>query len=297
MSDSTDDPACPRARRPDRHRPRPRRLRHRAARRHAAGHARHPPRHRRRASTSTQLSLATRLISRELDDADPMPGQYTLEVTSPGVERSLRTPAHFQREIGKTSASGSPTSKPTSAGWRACWSPPTTHGHDRRRRAAPSPSTSDRHRRASTVPGPCSCGARNPSRASRRPKPASATRAAKQRRVRTPARTKCPANRSPDPRRSHREQSRHERSDPPARPGEEPVGGRPAARARRRAGHRLQAPARRRRRGRRRGQPRDDGVHVHRLRRRRGRQLGQRARRHARRRKSSAASPPRRSAR
>ncbi len=49
-----------------------------------------------------QLSLATRLISRELDHTDPVPGKYTLEVTSPGVERSLRTPAHFQREIGKT---------------------------------------------------------------------------------------------------------------------------------------------------------------------------------------------------
>jgi ribosome maturation factor RimP len=31
-----------------------------------------------------------------------VPGRYTLEVTSPGVERNLRTPAHFQREIGKT---------------------------------------------------------------------------------------------------------------------------------------------------------------------------------------------------
>jgi ribosome maturation factor RimP len=49
-----------------------------------------------------QLSLATRLISRELDHADPVPGRYTLEVTSPGVERSLRTPAHFRREVGKT---------------------------------------------------------------------------------------------------------------------------------------------------------------------------------------------------
>lgn len=48
-----------------------------------------------------QLSLATRLISRELDHDDPVPGRYTLEVTSPGVERTLRTPAHFQREIGK----------------------------------------------------------------------------------------------------------------------------------------------------------------------------------------------------
>ncbi len=49
-----------------------------------------------------QLALATRLISRELDHQDPIPGKYTLEVTSPGLERSLRTPAHFQREIGKT---------------------------------------------------------------------------------------------------------------------------------------------------------------------------------------------------
>lgn len=49
-----------------------------------------------------QLALATRLISREMDHQDPIPGRYTLEVTSPGVERTLRTPAHFQREIGKT---------------------------------------------------------------------------------------------------------------------------------------------------------------------------------------------------
>ncbi|MGH9133817.1 MAG: ribosome maturation factor RimP [Ilumatobacteraceae bacterium] len=48
------------------------------------------------------LALATRLVSRELDHDDPMPGHYTLEVTSPGLERTLRTPAHFQREVGKT---------------------------------------------------------------------------------------------------------------------------------------------------------------------------------------------------
>jgi ribosome maturation factor RimP len=51
-----------------------------------------------------KLALATRLISREMDHTDPVPGRYTLEVTSPGVERNLRTPAHFQREIGKTIA-------------------------------------------------------------------------------------------------------------------------------------------------------------------------------------------------
>lgn len=48
-----------------------------------------------------ELALVTRSISRELDHVDPIPGRYTLEVTSPGVERTLRTPEHFAREIGK----------------------------------------------------------------------------------------------------------------------------------------------------------------------------------------------------
>lgn len=48
------------------------------------------------------IALATRLISTDLDHHDPVPGRYTLEVTSPGVERALRTPAHFRREVGKT---------------------------------------------------------------------------------------------------------------------------------------------------------------------------------------------------
>jgi ribosome maturation factor RimP len=30
-----------------------------------------------------------------------MAGHYTLEVSSPGLERSLRTPAHFQKSIGR----------------------------------------------------------------------------------------------------------------------------------------------------------------------------------------------------
>ena len=51
--------------------------------------------------TLDDLALASRLVSRELDAQDPVPGHYTLEVTSPGIERSLRTPAHFQREVGK----------------------------------------------------------------------------------------------------------------------------------------------------------------------------------------------------
>jgi len=48
-----------------------------------------------------QLALVTRLLSRDLDHDDPVPGHYTLEVTSPGVERSLRTPTHFRHELGK----------------------------------------------------------------------------------------------------------------------------------------------------------------------------------------------------
>lgn len=47
------------------------------------------------------LALATRLISSEIDAVDPVPGRFTLEVTSPGLERPLRTAAHFAREVGK----------------------------------------------------------------------------------------------------------------------------------------------------------------------------------------------------
>lgn len=48
------------------------------------------------------LSDATRAVSRALDAADPISGRYTLEVTSPGLERTLRTPEHFARAIGET---------------------------------------------------------------------------------------------------------------------------------------------------------------------------------------------------
>jgi len=47
-----------------------------------------------------EIALATRLISRELDHSDPIPGRYTLEVGSPGLERVLRTPEHFRRAVG-----------------------------------------------------------------------------------------------------------------------------------------------------------------------------------------------------
>ena len=49
-----------------------------------------------------ELALATRLISRQLDHSDPIPGRYTLEVTSPGLERTLRTAEHYRLAVGST---------------------------------------------------------------------------------------------------------------------------------------------------------------------------------------------------
>ena len=49
-----------------------------------------------------ELGEATRDVSSALDDLDPMPGRYTLSVSSPGLERRLRTPAHFARALGET---------------------------------------------------------------------------------------------------------------------------------------------------------------------------------------------------
>ena len=47
------------------------------------------------------LADATRRISTLLDEAEPVAGSYTLEVSSPGLERPLRTPAHFAWAVGK----------------------------------------------------------------------------------------------------------------------------------------------------------------------------------------------------
>jgi ribosome maturation factor RimP len=48
------------------------------------------------------LTEANRAVSAVLDELDPIPGRYTLEVSSPGVERTLRTPAHFAKAVGET---------------------------------------------------------------------------------------------------------------------------------------------------------------------------------------------------
>lgn len=39
-------------------------------------------------------------LSRGLDLRDPIPGRYTLEVSSPGLERTLRSPEHFELSVG-----------------------------------------------------------------------------------------------------------------------------------------------------------------------------------------------------
>jgi ribosome maturation factor RimP len=49
-----------------------------------------------------ELGEATREVSAALDELDPIPGRYTLSVSSPGLERRLRTPAHFARAVGET---------------------------------------------------------------------------------------------------------------------------------------------------------------------------------------------------
>ncbi|MCE2524711.1 MAG: ribosome maturation factor RimP [Acidimicrobiia bacterium] len=49
---------------------------------------------------SETLVLVSRTISAELDAADPIPSRYTLEVTSPGIERPLRHPEHYRRAVG-----------------------------------------------------------------------------------------------------------------------------------------------------------------------------------------------------
>jgi ribosome maturation factor RimP len=49
------------------------------------------------------VSAATDVVSDVLDRHDPVPGErYTLEVSSPGLERPLRTPDHFRRFVGTT---------------------------------------------------------------------------------------------------------------------------------------------------------------------------------------------------
>lgn len=47
------------------------------------------------------VTKANRVISEWLDENDPIPGHFTLDVSSPGLERRLRTPGHFLSAVGE----------------------------------------------------------------------------------------------------------------------------------------------------------------------------------------------------
>lgn len=47
------------------------------------------------------IADASRTLSRRLDEMDPFDGPYSLEVTSPGLERSLRRRRHYAKSIGR----------------------------------------------------------------------------------------------------------------------------------------------------------------------------------------------------
>ncbi len=49
-----------------------------------------------------ELSEAQAWINELMDELDPFPGAYLLEVSSPGIDRPLRTPDHFMRFAGQT---------------------------------------------------------------------------------------------------------------------------------------------------------------------------------------------------
>ena len=51
--------------------------------------------------TTGRLAEVNRLVSPLLDQHDPVPGRYMLEVSSPGIERPLRRIDHFRRAVGE----------------------------------------------------------------------------------------------------------------------------------------------------------------------------------------------------
>lgn len=51
--------------------------------------------------TIDDCSLVSRAVGMVLDEKDPFPGRYLLEVSSPGNNRPLTTRAHFERFAGK----------------------------------------------------------------------------------------------------------------------------------------------------------------------------------------------------
>lgn len=62
------------------------------------------------------LTVANAWVSKLLDEVEPIPGPYTLEVSSPGIDRPLRKLADFARFAGETV-----TIKTRNRGGRATW--------------------------------------------------------------------------------------------------------------------------------------------------------------------------------
>ena len=52
--------------------------------------------------TLDDCERVSRAVDPLLDEADPIEGSYSLEVTSPGVERQLVRPEHFEACLGET---------------------------------------------------------------------------------------------------------------------------------------------------------------------------------------------------
>ncbi|MDO4182778.1 MAG: ribosome maturation factor RimP [Coriobacteriia bacterium] len=48
-----------------------------------------------------QLAAAQVWVNQVMDELDPFPGAYNLEVSSPGIDRPLRTLEHFRRFVGE----------------------------------------------------------------------------------------------------------------------------------------------------------------------------------------------------
>lgn len=48
-----------------------------------------------------EVAGASKVASRLLDDSELISGRYTLEITSPGLERPLRRPEHYARAAGE----------------------------------------------------------------------------------------------------------------------------------------------------------------------------------------------------
>jgi ribosome maturation factor RimP len=51
--------------------------------------------------THDLCARVSRVVGRALDEADASEGGYSLEVSSPGIERPLRKRSHFEAQLGK----------------------------------------------------------------------------------------------------------------------------------------------------------------------------------------------------